>query len=146
MRLTMRTNLALRTLMFCAVNEGSRVRKSEIAAKCNASANHLGLVINQLGQRGFLQTVRGRFGGIQLARPANSISIGEVMRDFEACLPFTECFEDDADECPIKAGCRLRDCFSEALEAFYASLDRVTVADLTDDNAKIREILKLEAA
>ena len=68
MRLTTRTNLAMRTLMYCAVNTGRNIRTSEIAEATNASENHLGQVINTLGQTGFIKTVRGRGGGIRLGR------------------------------------------------------------------------------
>lgn len=146
MRLTMRTNLAMRTLMFCAVNGGRTVRKSEIAIACNASENHLGLVINQLGQHGFLQTLRGRAGGIRLARAPEAISVGDVIRVFESCLPFAECFEGAENECPLKGCCKLRGLLGTALEAFYATLDPVSLADLTQDNAGLCQILALEPA
>ncbi len=92
MRLTVKTNLAMRVLMFCAVNTGRTVRKTEVAEACNASANHLGVIINQLGHGGFLETTRGRGGGIRLSRPPADINVGEVFRVFEAGLPFAECF------------------------------------------------------
>ena len=66
MRLTIRTNLAMRTLMFCCVNADRIVRKHEVAAICNASENHLAQVINTLAQRGFINTQRGRAGGLRL--------------------------------------------------------------------------------
>ena len=146
MRLTLRTNLAMRTLMMCAVNQHRTVRRAEIAASCNASENHLGLVINQLGQRGFIETLRGRTGGIRLARPAEQIGVGEVLRVFEACLPFAECFEGAENECPLKSCCKLRGVLGDALEAFYAALDPVTLADLTRDNSELHALLELDAA
>lgn len=146
MRLTMRTNLAMRALMFCAVNDGRTVRKSEIAAACNASENHLGLVINQLGQHGFIRTLRGRAGGIRLARKPEAISVGDVIRVFESCLPFAECFDGAENECPLKGCCKLRGVLGDALEAFYGTLDPVSLADLTDDNQALYGILSLEPA
>lgn len=146
MRLTMRTNLAMRALMFCAVNSGRTVRKAEIAETCNVSANHLGLVISHLSQHGFIQTLRGRSGGIQLARPADEISVGEVIRVFESCLPFAECFDGAENECPLKSWCKLRGLLGEALEAFYATLDPVTIADLTGENTGLCDVLRLETA
>ena len=91
MRLTMRTNLAMRTLMFCAVNEGRIVRKVEVAAACDASENHLAQVIHKLAQAGFIRTLRGRTGGLQLRQTAATIRVGDVVRAFEAGLPFTQC-------------------------------------------------------
>ena len=84
MRLTTRTNLATRVLMFCAVNDGETVRTSEIAARCNASLNHLLQVVNLLQTHGSVETMRGRSGCLRLARPMERISIGEVFRIFEA--------------------------------------------------------------
>ena len=146
MRLTIRTNLALRTLMFCAVNAGQIVRKSEIAQCCNASENHLGLVIHKLSQAGFLTTVRGRNGGVKLSRKAALISVGEVCRVLEASVPFTECFSDGEITCPLAGPCRLHGVFGKALEQFYAALDGTTIADLTDGNTGLHRLLELETA
>ncbi len=103
MRLTTRTNLAMRTLMFCAINEGRVVRKAEVAAACNASENHLAQVIHGLAQKGFLRTVRGRCGGLALGRPAEKIVVGDVFRTFESNLPFTECFSKKGEQVPADA-------------------------------------------
>ena len=143
MRLTMRTNLAMRTLMACAVNDGQIVRRHEIALCCNASENHLAQVVNTLGQLGYLDTQRGRAGGIRLARPAKAISVGEVFRAFEAPLPFAECFAGDANQCPLFTACRLKCLLSDALAAFYAKLDEVTVVDLVEENCDLQCILKV---
>ncbi len=142
MRLTMRTNLAMRVLMACAANPGRILRKQDIALSCNASENHLAQVIHSLGVMGYLRTVRGRGGGLALARPPGSISIGEVFRAFEAETPFAECFAPD-NTCPLAAACRLRCLLAEAVEAFYATLDRTTLRDLTDDNAALEDLLKV---
>lgn len=141
MRLTIRTNLALRTLMMCAVNDGRTLRKHEIAEACNASENHLAQVINTLGQLNFVQTVRGRNGGLRLGMAKETITVGAVARAFEAGVPFAECFEPAANTCPLTAVCVLRKALADALDAFYASLDKVTLADLVNDNAGLKRIL-----
>jgi len=133
----------MRTLMFCAVNAGRIVRKAEVASACNASENHLAQVINRLAQLGFLHTVRGRAGGLQLGRPATLIKVGEVVRAFEATVPFTECMAGGGDTCPLVASCRLKCTIARALDAFYAALDTVTLADLVDDNDGLTQILKV---
>jgi Rrf2 family nitric oxide-sensitive transcriptional repressor len=146
MRLTMRTNLAMRTLMFCAVNEGRIVRKAEVAAACNASENHLAQVIHKLAQAGFVATVRGRSGGLQLSKQAAAISVGDVVRSFEAGVPFTECMDGApgaAAQCPLAAVCRLKCAFAEALAAFYVSLDRLTLADMVRDNCGLDRLLRV---
>ena len=143
MRLTTRTSLAMRTLMFCAVNPGRTVRKHEVAEACNASENHLAQVIHLLAQKKFLRTVRGRSGGLMLGRPADKITVGEVFRDYEAVLPFAECFAGQENKCPLAGACRLKCLLSDALKAFYAELDRVSVADLVDGNSDLKTLLSL---
>ena len=143
MRLTTRTNLAIRVLMFCAVNEGEVVRSSDIARACNASSNHLGHVIHQLQQHGFVETLRGRSGGLQLALKPREISIGKVFRIFESGVPFAECFAGEQNTCPLTAECRLRGFITRAVEAFYHELDLVTLDDLVRGNCGLETILKL---
>jgi Rrf2 family nitric oxide-sensitive transcriptional repressor len=145
MRLTTRTNLALRTLMVCAINEDRTVRKHEIAEVCNASENHLAQVINTLSQLEFVKTTRGRNGGLRLGRPMAEIGIGQVFRAFESGAPFAECFEAEANTCPLTAVCRLRVALVDALEAFYSSLDKLTLVDLVQDNTGLRQILEFDA-
>jgi Rrf2 family nitric oxide-sensitive transcriptional repressor len=146
MRLTVRTNLAMRALMFCAINADRTVRKAEIAEACNSSENHLGVVINMLGQTGFIETTRGRNGGVRLKVAPESLSVGQVFRVFEANVPFAECFAGSENHCPLTASCRLRGHLSVALEAFYRALDGVTLADLVDNNSGLRTLLELETA
>jgi Rrf2 family nitric oxide-sensitive transcriptional repressor len=141
MRITKRTNLAMRVLMYCAVNADRNVTKAQIAKECNSSENHLGHVVNQLGQLGFLHTVRGRRGGLRLAMPSSEISIGDVFRQFEADVPIVECFSRTDNTCPLAAVCTLRDCISGAVAAFYAHLDKIMLADLADANAGLCELL-----
>ncbi len=104
MRLTIRTSLAMRALMYCAANPGRTVRKHDIAEACKAcrvSENHLAQVVHALGQKGFLATQRGRSGGLRLGRPMQDITVGQVFRALEAEVPFAECFGADT-ECPLR--------------------------------------------
>ncbi len=146
MRLTIRTNLAARVLMYCAVNLGRTVRSADIAAACNASGNHMAQVIHQLQLNGFVATQRGRSGGLQLARPPERISIGQVFRTFEAGVPFTECFDPATNTCPIVAECRLRSYIARAVEAFYEELDEVTLEDLVQGNCGLQALLDMHPA
>ncbi len=141
MRVTKRTNIAVRILMFCAVNSGRLVTKSEIAEACNSSENHLAQVINKLGQAGFVYTQRGRNGGIRLARGPEQIVIGDVFRQFESEVPLAECFADTDNTCPLVDACRLRIAIGDAAEAFYAHLDDITLDALVCDNAPLRAIM-----
>lgn len=143
MRLTTRTNLAMRTLMFCASNPDRIVRKHEVAETCAASENHLAQVIHLLAQKGYLRTIRGRSGGLLLGRGPEEITVGEVFRDFEAVLPFTECFAGHENTCPLAGACRLKCVLADALAAFYAQLDSVTVADLVTGNDDLQSLLRV---
>jgi Rrf2 family transcriptional regulator, nitric oxide-sensitive transcriptional repressor len=141
MRVTIRTSLALRALMYCAVNPGRIVRKHDIAEACKVSENHLAQVVHALGQQGFLATLRGRSGGLTLGRPMAEITVGQVFRALEAAVPLTEC-QAGIGDCPLRGCCRLRCVLAEALDAFYARLDQVTLADLVTDNASLEHLLR----
>ena len=143
MRLTVRTNLALRTLMFCAVNNGRTVRKAEIAGACAVSENHLAQVIHKLAQAGYVTTVRGRTGGLHLRGDPADVGVGEVVRSFEGCLALTECMEPDRGSCPLRESCVLKDVFFDAQEAFYGALDKWSLADLVDNNEGLIRLLKV---
>lgn len=145
MRLTTRTNLAARVLMYCAVNAGRLVRSSEIAQVCNASSNHIAHVVNQLQAGGLVDTVRGRTGGLQLALPPEKISIGAVFRLFESGIPFAECFDSETNTCPLAGTCRLRRYVERALDAFYNELEQVTLADLVEGNCGLQQLLETPA-
>jgi len=128
--------------MYCAANRDRLVTKAEIAECCNISENHLAQVINQLSQLGYLRTQRGRNGGMCLERSADSIKIGDVFRDIEGALPIAECFADADNTCPLVSACRLRLALSDAAQAFYASLDDITLESLVCDNVDLLKILQ----
>lgn len=140
MRLTLRSSLAMRTLMYCAANPGRTVKKHEIAIACNASENHLGQVIHRLSQLGYLHTMRGRTGGLRLGQPVEEIRVGAVLRAMETPVPFAECF-DSANTCPLIGACRLRPALAAAIEGFYESLLPVTLRDLVEGNECLLRML-----
>lgn len=144
MRITKRTNIAIRVLMFCTAHRGRLVTKHEIAEVCNASENHLAQVIHQLALMGVLSTQRGRNGGLELAREPAEIEIGEIFRAMEASVPLAECFADVDNSCPLVEACRLKDALREASEAFYQRLDKVTLDALVCGNTALLGILAPE--
>jgi len=146
MRLTTKTNLAARVLMTCALNAEKTLRTAEIAHVCNASLNHLLQVVNGLQAHGFVETLRGRNGGLRLARSPGQISMGAVFRVFEAGYPFAECFDPETNTCPLMDACRLRTFIARAVEAFYHELDMVTLQDLTRGNCGLEALLAVPAA
>jgi Rrf2 family transcriptional regulator, nitric oxide-sensitive transcriptional repressor len=143
MRLTTKTNLAARVLMACAFNRGKTMRTFEIAQVSNASLNHLLQVVNCLQAHGFIETLRGRHGGLRLARSPEQISMGSVFRVFEAGHPFAECFDAETNTCPLSTDCRLRGYIARAVEAFYHALDMVTLEDLTRGNCGLEALLNV---
>lgn len=145
MRVTKRTNIAMRLLMFCAARPGHLATKSEIARCCQISENHLAQVVNQLGQLGYLSTHRGRNGGFALARPAQEITVGEVFRRIEGELPLAECFRDTEPACPLQPFCRLRPTLAEAAQAFYRHLDGITLASLVSENHQMAAFFRPDA-
>ena len=143
MRLTTRTNLAIRALMYCAINNGRIARSAQIAEAANSSANHLAQVVHVLHAHGYLHATRGRMGGVRLARAPEAINIGEVFQLFEADVPFTECAAPATNTCPLVPACRLRHAIHRALDAFYAEMAKVTLADLVAGNLPLEELFRM---
>ncbi len=129
--------------MACAANEGETVRTPAIATRCNASVNHLLQVVNLLHEHGFVETIRGRAGGLRLAESMGKISIGRVFRVFESGTPFAECFDPETNTCPLHQTCRLRNYIARALDAFYNELDQVTLEDLVKGNCGLVALLDM---
>lgn len=132
MQLTRYSDYSLRVLIYLAVDPDRLATIDEIARSYGISRAHLMKVVHQLGLRGFIETVRGRGGGLRLARPADEIGVGEVVRATEENLALVECMDSraSASECAIESACGLRPVLREALAAFLGVLDRHTLADL----------------
>ncbi len=144
MKLTTYTDYALRVLMYVGLRDGELVRIADIATSYGISRNHLTKVVHQLGTRGYLATVQGRGGGIRLARPADAITVGAVVRDFEEGFALVPCLlMDDACPCRIESACVLRGALQDSLEAFFANLDGTTLADLLKPRRRLRRLLVL---
>ncbi len=133
MRLTTFSDYSLRTLILLAVRDQSTI--AEISRLYGISEAHLNKVIHQLGIAGDIETIRGRGGGIRLARPPDAINVGAVVRRTED-LALVTCLEGVA--CLIAPACLLQVALKEALAAFLAVLDRYTLADLVASPAIVR--------
>ena len=129
MRLTLHTDYALRVLIQAGLNDGKLTTIKDIAQTFDISKAHLMKVVNDLGQKGYLDTVRGRNGGIRLMGEPRNINIGQVVRDTENQLDVIGCLEHKG-YCPIERVCVLRCALRNATEAFLAVLDAHTLADL----------------
>lgn len=136
MRLTRRTDYALRVLMHLAVNGDGLATISEIAERYEISRHHLARAAWGLGRAGFIVTVRGKGGGLRLARAAEEISIGAVARHTERVARLAGGAPGGVDS-PRTASCRVyRRILAEAGEAFFVALDRYTIDDLIGGNRK----------
>lgn len=130
MRLTRFTDYALRVLIYLAIKPNDLSTIAEIAGKYRISQNHLMKVVHRLGKEGYVETVRGRQGGIRLARAPKTINIGEFVRRFEEDLHLVECFDRKNNTCCIAGACGLSDILNEALSSFLTTLDAKTLADV----------------
>jgi len=129
MRLTSFTDFALRALMRLAGEPTRSFATSEIAAEFGISRNHLAKVVRDLASFGFIATQRGAGGGFTLARPAEAITLGEVVRALEDPQSLVECFRDDGGACVLAPRCRLKSKLAAAREAFMRELDGTTLAE-----------------
>ena len=130
MRLSAFSDYSLRVLAYLGVNVGRLVTIAEIAQSYDISENHLMKVVHHLGRAGYLETVRGKGGGIRLARAPADIVIGEVVRQTESDLSLVECFGEGC--CRIASACRLKSILQESLDAMFLVLDGYTLADVLD--------------
>lgn len=143
MRLTLHTDYALRSLIYLAAAGEAGGTAASIAARYKISENHLRKVMQRLVALGFVKSVRGRGGGLQLARPAAEIVVGDVVRGMEESLAVAECFNPAANTCPIVRACGLKGLLGEAMEAFFSVLDQQTLADISQQETRLRRVLAL---
>jgi Rrf2 family nitric oxide-sensitive transcriptional repressor len=130
MRLTEFTDHALRLLMYLGAHRGRMATIDEVALQYGISRNHLAKVVNELAATGLIQTVRGRSGGIWLAREPGDIRLGEVVRQTEPNFHMAQCFGATAGACPFSPDCRLRESLAHATRAYLDELNRLSLADL----------------
>ena len=132
MRLTRHTDYAMRVLLYLGARPNRVCTIPEMARSYGISQNHLMKVVHQLGKAGYVTGVRGRNGGVRLARPADMISVGAVIRQSEVQPGAEGVALLDCPSCPIAPACGLTTVIDEALAAFFAVLERHTLADLLD--------------
>lgn len=144
MRLTTFTDYSMRVLIFVAVKGEERVTIQEVSESYGVSRNHLMKVVQELGQKGYLNATRGKRGGLSLALPPEEINLGRLVRDVERDFNVAECFA-PANNCAITPACSLRNVLAEALEAFLEVLDAHTLADILPNSRRvdIRELLAI---
>jgi Rrf2 family nitric oxide-sensitive transcriptional repressor len=141
MHLTIYTDYSLRVMLMLAVAQNRLVTIKEIAERYDISRNHLVKVVQQLAAHGYIESVRGRHGGVRLGRPAAGVTLGELARLTEENFNLVECFDRDANQCLISPVCRLRRVFANARDKFLQDLDAITLAELTASPASLRKLL-----
>ncbi|MEB2332583.1 MAG: Rrf2 family transcriptional regulator [Nitrosomonas sp.] len=142
MKLTNYSDYALRILIYLGLKREKLSTITEISDCYRISRNHVVKIVHHLGQLGYLDTMRGKHGGIRLARAPEMINIGEVIRHTESTMDIVECFSEQ-NTCVICDSCVLRSIIAEALAAFMTVLDGYTLADLMVPKHQLKKQLKV---
>lgn len=143
LRLTIYTDYALRMLMYLALKDDGLSTIAEVAESYSISKNHLMKVAHQLGVAGYVGTVRGRGGGLRLAKPAEKIGLGEIVRRTEPDMALVPCFKPVDAPCAIRSCCVLQKALHKARLAFVEVLDEYTLSDLVRPRAPLRAFLAI---
>lgn len=143
MHLTFHTDYALRLLMYLALRQDQLTTVQEVSESFRISRNHMMKVAHSLGQAGYIETLRGRNGGLRLKSSAGATRIGDVIRLMEDDWKIVECFDPSENTCVITGPCRLKGMLKQALAAYMAVLDRYTLADLMANPASLGRKLGL---
>ncbi len=141
MRLTVYTDYSLRVLVYVGLKESGLATVGEISESYGISRNHLTKVVHRLGLLGYLENVRGRKGGIRLARPPSAMNIGKLVRRLEEDMALVQCFDAASPRCRIERACVLRSTLREALAAFLGVLDGRTLEDLIAPRRPLQRLL-----
>jgi Rrf2 family transcriptional regulator, nitric oxide-sensitive transcriptional repressor len=131
MQLTLFSDYSLRVLLYLSTHHDRRVPLPEISAAYGISQHHLVKVVQRLVEEGLVESVRGRGGGLRLGRPPRDINVAAVVRMTEPNLTLVECFDARTNACPIDAACGLKAALVRAQNAFFAELERYTLADFS---------------
>lgn len=144
MRLTIYTDYSLRLLMYLAVKDDGLATIAEVAKSYDISKNHLMKVAHQLGVAGYIETVRGRSGGLRLAKPPKQINLGEVVRRTEPDMAIVPCFKPVDTFCAIQPSCVLKGALHRAHTAFVNVLDEYSLSDLAQPRTSLQALLSIE--
>ncbi len=145
MRLTSKTNYAVRILMYCAANEGHLSPTAEIAKAYGIPQPFLFHILRPLTEAGLVKTIQGRNGGVRLGRAASEIDLLEVVTVTEDGFSMGECSEEESPvKCPLINGCGLHSALSHAISSFFAVLKQHTIQDLISTRPGIKRLLGIE--
>ena len=141
MRLTRFSDYAVRVMLYLAAHTDRLCSIGEVAKAYEISQNHLMKVVSDLSGSGYVEALRGRHGGLRLARPASDINIGRLIRHTEGEIDLVGCAE-----CKLNGACQLPDPLDQALAAFFAVLERYTLADVMGRDGGVRLMARLQEA
>ena len=130
MQLSLFTDYSLRVLIYLGAHPDRLCTISETATAYRISGNHLMKVVNRLASGGYIETVRGKGGGMRLSRAPKMINLGDVVRHMEERFDIVECFNEKYQDCPLFPACTLRSVLADAHRNFMATLDRHTLQDV----------------
>lgn len=133
MQLTLYTDYSLRVLIYLSRMPTETTTITEISEFYKISRNHLVKVVHRLALLGFITSLRGKGGGIKLAKKPNQINLGEVVRKTEPHFCMVECFNEKTNQCAITATCQLKGLINQGIQAFFKTLDRYTLVDAASD-------------
>ncbi|AYG62460.1 Rrf2 family transcriptional regulator (plasmid) [Rhizobium jaguaris] len=148
MRLTVHSDYALRLMMYLSLRKDDSLSTIDgVAAAYGISKAHLMKITHELGKKGMVETVRGRQGGMRLAREASAITVGEIVRACEPDFALVPCMEAEAgNACVVMPACVLKRALATAAAAFLDVLDGYTLKDLIGPTAALRQLLSIDAA
>jgi Rrf2 family nitric oxide-sensitive transcriptional repressor len=141
MQLTQYTDFGLRALIALAIHPGRSLTVTEVSEAYGISRHHMVKIVARLAERGYIRTLRGKGGGMWLARPPAQIRLGAVVRDMESELGVVECLEQGGGHCVIAPACRLKGLMRQATDEFLKCLDRYTLADAVQPRARVSRLL-----
>lgn len=144
MQLKKYTDYALRVLIFTGTkSKGDLASIKEISQTFTISEHHLRKIVFELNKQGLIETIRGRYGGIRLAKEPEDINIGKIVRDLEQDFNLLECFSSETNHCVLSPACKLKHALHQALEAFFKVLDGYTLKDLLINEEELLELMGL---
>jgi Rrf2 family nitric oxide-sensitive transcriptional repressor len=144
-QLTIHTDYALRTLIALGLSAPAKMTAAEIGGAYDISVNHLLKIIQQLSEFGYVETLRGKGGGVRLAKAPEDIVVGKVVREMERDLGVVACLREGGEPCVISGPCRLRSALAAATDAFLTVLDGYTLADVLKPRNKLVQLLAIRS-
>lgn len=136
MQITRFTDYALRTLMYVAARSENVASVKEIAEHYGISRNHLVKVVHKLSQLGYIETTKGKGGGIKIAKGTEKLRLGDLIKQLEPHMNIVECFDAKTNTCRITGSCQLKHYLFEATQNFISTMNKYTLAD-TVQNKKL---------